>query len=213
MVNNKNYILTEAQLSVILSEIKSDKLTSAVKSLNSLAKKTIGSVSRKYKINLRVLLTWGSAVGGFMAPLNEYIKSGSFNMTDEQISLVLVGVISTYFLNNKTTLNLIITKIKEEGLYDTYKSILSKSNQLKNAFFAFIKSLNTTVESSVEIISYSFLIPIVEDILSYVDYSKTFLETSELIAERMVASGVVILSGQVILNVVNKIIKRFYKED
>ena len=213
MVNNKNYILTESQLSVILSEIRSDKLTSSVKSMNTFSRKVISSVSRKYKINLRVLLTWGSAVGGFMMPLNEYIKSGSFNMTDEQISLVLVGVVSTYFLNNKTSLNMIITKIKEEGIHDVFKSVLSKSNALKNAFFAFIKSLNTTIESSVEIVSYSFLIPIVEDILSYVSHSTPFLETSEIITERLVASGVVVLSGQLIVEVINKIIKRFYREN
>ena len=212
MVNNKNYILTEHQLSLILSEIRSDRLTSSVKSLNTFSKKIISSVARKYKINLRVLLTWGSAVGGFMMPRNEYIKTGNFDMNDEQISLVLVGVVATYFLNNKTTLNLLISKIKEEGLYDFFSNVLSKSNELKDAFFSFIKSLNSTFESTVEIVSYAFLIPIVDDVLSYVTQSKPFIESAENIAERLIASGVVVLAGQALLDIINKIIKRFYKE-
>ncbi len=212
-MNNKNYILTENQLSIILSEVRSDKISSSVKTLNSFTKSVISKVNKTYKINMRLLLTWGSSVGGLMMPLNEYVKSGQFNMTEEQICLVILGVVSTYFINNKSTIENILNKIKEEGLEEYYKKALRKSNLLKKTFFGFIDSLRLTIDNTIDLISYTFLIPIVDDILSYVDYSKSFQEVSELVAERLVSSGVVLLSGTVLVQVIDKIIHRFYREE
>lgn len=212
-MNNKNYILTENQLSIILSEVRSDKISSSVKTLNSFTKSVISKVNKTYKINMRLLLTWGSSVGGLMMPLNEYVKSGQFNMTEEQICLVILGVVSTYFINNKSTIENILNKIKEEGLEEYYKKALRKSNLLKKTFFGFIDSLRLTIDNTIDLISYTFLIPIVDDILSYVDYSKSFQEVSELVTERLVSSGVVLLSGTVLVQVIDKIIHRFYREE
>ena len=212
-MSNKNYILTESQLSIILSEVRSDKITSSVKTLNTFTKSVISKVNKTYKINLRLLLTWGSSVGGLMMPLNEYVKSGNFEMTEEQICLVIIGVVATYFINNKEFISKLLDKIKEEGLYDHYKKVMRKSNQLKSAFFNFIGSLKLTIENTIDLISYTFLIPIVEDILSYTDHSKSFIETSEIISERLLASGLVLLSGKALVEVVDKILHRFLRED
>jgi hypothetical protein len=35
-------------------------------------------------LNLKLLLTWGASVGGLVMPLDRFIKSGRFELTDEQ---------------------------------------------------------------------------------------------------------------------------------
>ena len=36
-----------------------------------------------------MLLTWGASVGGLMMPLDNYIKSGNFNLNDREEILIL----------------------------------------------------------------------------------------------------------------------------
>jgi hypothetical protein len=71
-----------------------------------------------------------------------------------------------------------------------------------------MESLNLTLGSTGEMISYAFLIPIVPDIVSIASQTGNIWSTSEMIAERLVASGVVVLSTKVLTEILSKIIKR-----
>ena len=87
--------------------------------------------------------------------------------------------------------------------------VLEKGQQLKSVFFDFLQSVNVSVGSFMDTVAYTFLIPIIADIHSISIRTKTVNEVALLIAERLVASGVVILSTEVISKSLKKIIKRF----
>jgi hypothetical protein len=57
-------------------------------------------------------------------------------------------------------------------------------------------------------ISYAFLIPIVPDIVSIANQTESLWSASEMIAERLVASGVIVLSTKVLTEILSKIIKK-----
>jgi hypothetical protein len=109
--------------------------------------------------------------------------------------------------------NKIIEKIKDEGIFDVFKNVASKAEDLKYAFTSFIRSLNTTLGSVTDIISYTFLIPIVMDLQQLAEKSSDLFETSEVVAERLVASGVVAVSGEILVGIINKILDRLSKKD
>jgi hypothetical protein len=179
----------------------------------SFTNKLISKVQKKYKLNLSLLTTWGTAVGGLVMPLDNYIKTNNLSLDDNQTALILIGIASAYFLDNKKLFGKIIEKIKEEGIYEIFKNVISKSEDLKFTFTSFIKSLNTTLESVTDILSYAFLIPIVMDLQQLAQKNSDLLETSEIVAERFMVSGIVVVSGVALVNLINKMLDRLSKDN
>ena len=81
-----------------------------------------------------------------------------------------------------------------------------KSKNLKDSFTRFIKSTKVTLNSSLDIISYAFLIPIIVDIQSLATSDVDVQTISMKIAKRLVASGVVLVGQVVLTNMLKKII-------
>ena len=142
-------------------------------------------------------------------PLDSFIRTGRFELTDEQATLILIGVACTYFYDNVKTLKTILTKIKEEGLEDTFKEVLIKSRNLRDSFFKFMKSANIVLGSTLELIGYSFLIPIITDIQSAVTEGSDIQTTAMKIAQRLIASGVIVVGKIALTETIKKIIKKF----
>ena len=204
------FLINESQLRVILQEQDQSKMTNYMKELYSFTSNITNKVRKTYGLNLKLLLTWGASVGGLVMPLDNFIRSGRFDITDEQVALLLVGVACTYFYDNVNTLKRISSKIKEEGLEDIFKEVLLKGKNLKDSFTKFIKSSKVTINSTLDIITYAFLIPIITDIQSLMTSGEDIQTVSMKVAKRLVASGVVLVGQLVLTEIIKKIIKKFY---
>jgi hypothetical protein len=202
------FLITEAQLKTILTEQDKSKMTNDMKELYSFTENLVNRVKAIYGINLRMLLTWGTSVGGLIAPLDEFIKTGNFNLTEEQGILILAAVASMLFFENKRGVSKLIEKIKEEGVLPQFEQILSKGHEIKSAFVGFLSSINITIGSLMEVAAYSFLIPIIFDITAIAESSTNLRQSSLQIVERLLASGVIGLSGQALTVTIRKILKK-----
>lgn len=98
------FLITEQQLKSLLTEEERSQLGSNMKRLNSFTKQIVTRVIKSYGINLRMLMTWGTSVGGMVLPLDEYLKTQNFNLSDDQRALVLAGIVFTIFLKQKDLL-------------------------------------------------------------------------------------------------------------
>ena len=204
-----DFLINESQLRVILQEQDQSKMSDYMKELYSFTSNLVNKAKKTYGLNLKLLLTWGASVGGLVMPLDSFIRTGRFELTDEQATLILIGVACTYFYDNVKTLKTILTKIKEEGLEDTFKEVLVKSRNLKNSFSKFLESANVTLGSTLDLVTYSFLIPIIGDIQSAIMEGADLQTTAMTIAKRLVASGVVLVGQIVLTDTIKKIIKKF----
>jgi hypothetical protein len=202
------FLINESQLRVILQEQDQSKMTDYMKELYSFTSNITNKVRKTYGLNLKLLLTWGASVGGLVMPLDNFIRSGRFDITDEQVALLLVGVACTYFYDNENALKKILSKIKEEGLEDIFKEVLLKGKNLKDSFTKFIKSSKVTINSTLDIITYAFLIPIITDIQSLITSGEDIQTVSMKVAKRLVASGVVLVGQVVLTEIIKKIIKK-----
>ncbi len=203
-----NYILTEQQLKIIIKEANDSKLTNYMKMMYSLTHKIVTISKRKFNLNVRFLLTMGTAIGGFMLPLEMYLREGSFDLNEEQTALILVGIAAVNFYGQKKNISNILSKIKENGLSEYFESVLEKSDKLKKSFVGFLESLSLTLSSVQETISYAFLLPLITDLMNVAYNTKDFWGASEIMTERILASGVVVVSGQILIEIINKILKR-----
>jgi len=204
------FLINESQLRVILQEQDQSKMTDYMRELYSFTSDIVNKARKTYGLNLKLLLTWGASVGGLVMPLDNFIRSGRFDITDEQVALLLVWVACTYFYDNVNTLKRISSKIKEEGLEDIFKEVLLKGKNLKDSFTKFIKSSKVTINSTLDIVTYAFLIPIVTDIQSLMTSGEDIQTVSMKVAKRLVASGVVLVGQLVLTEIIKKIIKKFY---
>ena len=203
------FLITESQLQLILSEQKNDdNLSGSLKRMKSFTNNMVSKVLKTYDINLKMFLTWGTSIAGLVMPLNEFLRTGNFNLSESERYLVLSGIAFLIFFEGKRGLNKVLSKIKEEGLEEVFDATLLKAYQLKDAFTTFLRSTRVITSQVLEIVSYAFLIPIIGDIQELASSSSDVRQTSLIIAERLAASGVVLLSKEILFLMFKKLIKR-----
>jgi len=206
------FLITESQLKLILQEQDQSKMSDYMKEMYSYTKNLVEKSKKIYGLNLKLLLTWGASIGGFVLPLDNFIKTGRFELNDVDKTLILIGIACSIFYDNSRTLKLIYKKIKENGLEDVFKEVLVKSKNLKSSFSRFLSSVNVTVSSSLDLLAYSFLIPIITDILDASVNGGDIEIMSKTIAKRLIASGVVIVSQVFLSETIKKLIKKFSRQ-
>jgi predicted PurR-regulated permease PerM len=206
-----DFILSESQSFVILQEEKNSKMTKSIQSLNDFTAKIFEKEKVIENLNWKFWRSWGAGIGGFMMPLKNFLETGEFNLESWQITMILTGIFFVYFDKNKNQLKIILDKIVDEGLIDVFKKTLSKSEELKESFIDFLLSLNVTLGTVVELMHYSFLLPIFEDIRELSEGSSDPLSTASMIAQRIIAAKGVSVSGTVLTEIISKMIERFRK--
>jgi hypothetical protein len=202
------FLISESQLKVILQEQDQNRMSNYMKELYSFTNDIVSKASKSFGINLKLLLTWGASVGGLVMPLDRFIRSGRFEVTEQQAALILIGVACTFFYDNLKTLKKVLNKIKEEGLEDVFAEVLNKGRNLRDSFFKFLASSKVTIGTTLELITYSFLIPIITDLQSAIVDGADIHTTAMTIAKRLIASGVVVVGQVALMENIKKIIKR-----
>jgi len=202
------FLITESQLRVLLQEEEKSQLGLYMKNMYAFTKQMLNKVFKSYGINLRMLLTWGTSVGGLVLPLDQYLRTQHLALNEDQRMLVLVGIIFALFFETKRPFVKIMSLIKENGLEDIFQDGLRKGTQLRDAFTNFLSSANTGVGTFLEAIAYSFLIPIITDVQSVLSQTEDIETASILIAERLLATGLVLVGKQALIDVVKNILKK-----
>ena len=207
-----DFLITETQLKTILNEEKSSKIINSLKYLNSFTKELIIKAKKDWDIDFKFLTTFGTAIGGFAAPLNHFIRTGDFELTDSQITLILIGIVALYYYNNKSALMKIIQIIKSEGIEKEFNRVLLKSKELKKSFVKFMTRINKTMSDTFSIMKFAFLIPIIsDDIMETLIGSSDVKTATTLIVKRLLAYGAITLSSEVLSNVIESILKKLSK--
>ena len=207
-----DFLITETQLKTILNEEKSSKIINSLKYLNSFTKELIIKAKKDWDLDFKFLTTFGTAIGGFAAPLNHFIRTGDFELTDSQITLILIGIVALYYYNNKSSLMKIIEIIKSEGIENEFNRVLLKSKELKKSFVKFMTRINKTMSDTFSIMKFAFLIPIIsDDIMETLIGSSDVKTATTLIVKRLLAYGAITFGSDILSNVIEGILKKLSK--
>ncbi len=172
-------------------------------------KEIINEAQNQIGMNLQFLLTWGAGIGGFMGPVEDFVRGKYPEIDESELVLILIGVIATYFVDNKKIVTKIYTKIYEDGLSGIFDRILKKTDTLRNTFIEFIDSLGLTFHKITNMLSYTFIIPILPMIYQMVEDGSTENVDFKQLAIRIISFTGLTLSGIIFKELLSKLVIRF----
>jgi hypothetical protein len=202
-------IITESQKRMILLENIGEDLGSIIKQNAERVKKMVSEVQNQIGMNLQFLLTWGAGIGGFMGPVEDFVRGRFPELTDLQVFLIILGVISTHLIENKELNKKILDKIKEDGILKQFKISSKKTNELKSVFSDFVESLGVTFHRITNMLSYTFIIPIIPMIYQMVTDGLVTNSDLKNLATRVIAFTGLTISGILFKDLITKMLRRF----
>jgi hypothetical protein len=120
---------------------------------------------------------------------------GNFNgLDDTQIAGLVVMAIGVVFFENKD-LKELRGKVDEMGLSSELNQAISYTEKLKNKFSYLLKLLGMSIHRTSNIVSYSFLIPILSIVIDLV--TKHGVDSSQygMFIEALLTSGLIAVEG------------------
>jgi len=200
-------LITESQYRIILTEDTNSELKQIAKSTIDYAKNLKKRVMKDFGVSFRFLITWGSAIGGLGKPLEAYLRGEHPDLTENDITKIMVAALAMIYYNNKEQVKDVYDELKEQGLLPVLKKVVSKGKLLMRVFKEFMKNLASMGHQFADIMAYTYLIPLV-GYLDYVyrDENLGSQEMSDIIT-RLLTSGAFIVGGNMLKDILLKIIK------
>lgn len=202
------FIINESQRNKILKESILSDLDNTLVSLRDFGAKTLDDTRQMLNFDIRFLLTWSTTIGGFMGPLTDFILSENPDLSREEVSTIAIGVCAFLFYNNKELSEKIYNTIKEKGLSNTFKSAMSKGNELKKALKMFLKSVGVTTQNITHVAAFTFLVPVVSHMATLISGGELTDGDLDDVVKRVVAAGVTYVSASFLKNLFSKISER-----
>jgi hypothetical protein len=201
-------VISENQNKLLLTEGLSEKILKSYKLMSEFTEKVLKEAKTVTGLDFGFLLSWGSTLGGLMMPVSKFIEGEYPELTSLDLSLLITGVMVTYYSSNKKALAKILSEIKERGLVEVFDKMLSAANNLKDTFLSFIESLNITMFKVSNMLAYTFLIPVLPQLyeMAQMGFDQT---TINQIIKRLLSYGVIIGSSIIVREAIRKIINRF----
>jgi hypothetical protein len=146
-------------------------------------------IMKRYKFNLKILLTFGAGVGALMEPLMEFLKGNYPDLNEEQITLLVVATVCVVFNEGKEVLKQVLPIIKKQNLENEFTSGVNKVKALITSFKGFVATLGNSAAFISDVMSYIYLIPVLGYLATFVSQNSLTPEQIENLVKLLVASS------------------------
>jgi hypothetical protein len=192
-------VLTETQYRKLLEEHYKDNVTNTLSKIGEFTLKVIKDASTQLKFDFRFLLTYGAGIGAILQSVFDYLQGTFTTLDSNQIAGLTVMAIAVVFYENKDLKN-IIDEMKGSEL----STAISYTEKIKNKFSQLLKVLGLSIHRTSNIVSYSFLVPVLSILIDVV--TKHGIESSqfEMLLEALSTSSLIAIPGVAIRDVLFK---------
>ena len=204
------YLISESQRKLLFEEVN-ERVKEVQEDGMEFTKQIVNDVQENTSLNLKMMLTWGASIGGFMGPIMQFLNGQYPELTQKDASLIAVGIASVIFFQEKPFVKSLIEKIKEQDLEEAFKTGAVKANQLKTALVEFLKSLNIMTFSISNMLSYAFLVPIIPMIYDAVSEGVWDMKDAEMLTKSLVSFGLITISGNFLKRLIDTVVKRILR--
>jgi len=192
-------ILTESQYKKLLKEQYKDSVSNTLSKISDFTFKVIKDASNQLKFDFRFLLTYGAGIGAILQSVFDYLQGTFTNLDTNQIAGLTVMAIAVVFYENKD-LKELLNKMRGNEL----SNAISYTEKIKNKFSHLLKVLGLSIHRTSNIVSYSFLVPVLSILIDVVTKHGIDSEQFELLIESLSTSALIAIPGVAIRDVLIK---------
>ena len=193
-------ILTEEQYRMVITEGVKEHIENKLKQSYDFAKDVINGAQEQLGLSFRFLLTYGAGIGSVMRPVTDYLKGNYGGLSDTEIQGLAIAAISLVFFNAKDYIK-IYKKTKEDGLIEELSDAVSFTEKLKDRLSRILDVLGVSIYTGLDIIAYSFLLPILPALLDLLKNP----DMSSAAIEGLITSSFITTSAVVIRKIIEKL--------
>jgi len=192
-------ILTESQYKKLLKEQYKDSVSNTLSKISDFTFKVIKDASNQLKFDFRFLLTYGAGIGAILQSVFDYLQGTFTNLDTNQIAGLTVMAIAVVFYENKD-LKELLNKMRGNEL----SNAISYTEKIKNKFSHLLKVLGLSIHRTSNIVSYSFLVPVLSILIDVVTKHGIDSEQFEMLLEALSTSALIAIPGVAIRDVLIK---------
>jgi hypothetical protein len=201
-------ILKESQYKKLITEEVGKGFKKKLENLKDFFDEVSSDIKNQIGLDLSFLSTWGVTIAGFAKPVSDFVKGEFTEISQENLILLTVGLILTYYQTNKSKLKEVLDEIKKRDLIEEFDSMLSIAEKLKSVFISFIESLAVPTLKYSNILAYTFIIPFVGDLFDLATGNFSSVNPVEVV--KMIAGySLINLSGNLVKRILLAIVERF----
>ena len=100
------------QKKILITESLINDFSNIIKKNYQFASEILKQSKEQMGTNLEFLITWGASIGGFVGPLSRFVEGQYPSLTQVEITSISIGIVATFFLDNKDSIKKILNKIK-----------------------------------------------------------------------------------------------------
>jgi len=192
-------ILTESQYKKLLKEQYKDSVSNTLSKINDFTFNVIKDATNQLKFDFRFLLTYGAGIGAILQSVFDYLQGTFTNLDTNQIAGLTVMAIAVVFYENKD-LKELLNKMRGNEL----SNAISYTEKIKNKFSHLLKVLGLSIHRTSNIVSYSFLVPVLSILIDVVTKHGIDSEQFEMLLEALSTSALIAIPGVAIRDVLIK---------
>jgi len=192
-------ILTENQYKKLLMESFKSTVSNVLSSVSEFTFRVIKDATQQLKFDFRFLLTYGAGIGAILKSVYEYLEGNFIGLSTNEIAGLTVMAVAVVFYENKD-LKKLINKVDSSKL----SNAISYTDNLKNKFTHLLKVLGLSIHRTSNIISYSFLVPVLSILIEVVTKHGINSTQFDMLVEALSTSVAVAIPGVAIRDILFK---------
>jgi hypothetical protein len=202
-------IISEEQYRLLMEENFKNSLISKLESFKNFTKEVLDDLKKTFNFNIKFGLTYGAGIGVLLSHVNEFLSGKFPQLTDSEIKMLAVTAIMIVFFETKDVIRneKLQNKIEDLGLTNELANTINHVGGLKEKISIILKSLDSSIFRAVDIIGYTFLLPILNEMSKFMDTSEISSIDFNSIAKSIAIATGVILSGHSLKKMFEKLSK------
>ena len=202
-----NINITESDIRHVILESAEKQTEKTIENVKKYTKDLYEKVKDHLGLNLKFLLTWGVGIGALISPIESWINENVADITPMEVTLIAISAVMTVFFEKKADIKVLLDRIKEKGLSDTFSTVVKKTKELKKSFKKLLEYLGVGLSGVASMANYAFmlpLIPIMKEVFIRGDFEEVELDK---MVTRLIGIGVSAAVAEVIKKLASRISK------
>jgi predicted PurR-regulated permease PerM len=202
-------VISEEQYRLLIEENFKNNLISKIESFKNFTTEVLNDLKQSFNFNIKFGLTYGAGIGVLLSHVNEFLSGKYPQFTDSEINMLAMTAIMIVFFETKDVIKneKLQNKIDDLGLSNELAQTVNHVGSLKKKIEVVLKSLDSSIWRATDIIGYTFLLPILNEMSKYMSSWDSSSIDWDMLSKSISISTGIILTGHILKKMFDKLSK------